>query len=79
MTEERDPNDLDYLTWVAEGRAAMVPAEVSARLLAAGLLVQTDRGAVDRQRFELSPRRAGPYPVERSIAGRACHQFSRGR
>ena len=55
MTEEHDPNDLDYLTWVAEGRAAMVPADVNARLLAAGLLVQTDHGAVDRQRFELSP------------------------
>lgn len=55
MTEERDPNDLRYLTWVAEGRAAMVPADVSARLLAAGLLVRTDHGAVDRQRFELSP------------------------
>jgi hypothetical protein len=55
MTEERGLNDLDYLTWVAEGRAAMVPADVNARLLAAGLLVQTDHGAVDRQRFELSP------------------------
>jgi hypothetical protein len=55
MTRERGPNDLDYLTWVAEGRAAMVPADVSARLLAAGLLVQTGRDAVDRQRFELSP------------------------
>jgi hypothetical protein len=55
MREERDPNDLDYLTWVAEGRAAMVPADVNARLLAAGFLVQTDHGAVDRQRFELSP------------------------
>jgi hypothetical protein len=33
----------------------MVPADVSARLLAAGLLVQTGRDAVDRQRFELSP------------------------
>jgi hypothetical protein len=54
MTEEHGPNDLDYLTWVAEGRAAMVPADVSARLLAAGLVVQTGRGAVDRQRFELS-------------------------
>jgi len=55
MTKKRDPNDLDYLTWVAEGRAAMVPADVSARLLAAGLLVQTDGGVVDRQQFELSP------------------------
>jgi hypothetical protein len=33
----------------------MVPADVNARLLAAGFLVQTDHGAVDRQRFELSP------------------------
>ena len=55
MTEQRDPTDLDYLTWVAEGRAAMVPADVSARLLAAGLLVQTGRDKVDRQRLELSP------------------------
>jgi len=55
MTRQCKPSDLDYLVQVAEGRAAMVPADVGVRLLAAGFLVRTDHGAVDRQPFELSP------------------------
>lgn len=55
MTEKTDPTDVEYLTWIAEGRASMVPADVVARLLTAGLIVKTDGGFAERQPLELSP------------------------
>lgn len=55
MTKKSDLDDLDYLGWVAEGRAAMVPAEVSDRLVAAGLVVKASGGFAQSHPLELSP------------------------
>jgi hypothetical protein len=55
MAADLDSNDLDCLAWVAEGRAARVPDEVAARLLAAGLITQFQRGPDGHPTLELTP------------------------
>ncbi len=55
MIDECDPDDLDYLAWIAEGRAAVVPVDATLRLVAAGLVVQVGDGVAERQCAELSP------------------------
>lgn len=55
MAAELDPNDLDCLAWVAEGRAADVPDDVAARLLSAGLIIKFERGPNGHPTLELTP------------------------